>query len=180
MKIPDNAEKVFTGEIFDIYQWEQGLFDGSKATFERIKRPDTVLVIATSSDKIILINDTQPDREGIDRLPGGRCDKGEDSLTAAKRELLEETGYSSDTWEPFRSYEPVDKMDWNIHIYIAKGCIKSAEPTPDPGEKIELRPTNFEGFYDTMTAPTQWGHAFCSELLSMGEKEKEELRKRIF
>ena len=32
--IPENAKKVFTGQVFDVYQWEQEMFDGSKATFE--------------------------------------------------------------------------------------------------------------------------------------------------
>ena len=44
--LPENAKLVFKGIIHDIYQWEQEMFDGSKATFERIRRPDTTAVIA--------------------------------------------------------------------------------------------------------------------------------------
>lgn len=38
--IPPNAQRVFSGKIFDVYQWPQPLFDGSIATFEVAKRLD--------------------------------------------------------------------------------------------------------------------------------------------
>lgn len=38
--IPENAKLVFKGKIFDTYQWEQEMYDGSRVTFEKIKRPD--------------------------------------------------------------------------------------------------------------------------------------------
>ncbi len=38
MKIPPNAKRVFKGIIFDVYQWQQKMFDGSKETFEMLKR----------------------------------------------------------------------------------------------------------------------------------------------
>ena len=31
--VPKNAKKVFTGEIFDIYQWQQEMYDGSLSIF---------------------------------------------------------------------------------------------------------------------------------------------------
>ena len=43
--IPKDARCVFKGVIFEVWQWEQKMFDGSMATFERIKRPDTVVII---------------------------------------------------------------------------------------------------------------------------------------
>lgn len=42
--VPDAAQHVFEGMIFDVYQWPQKLFDGSEHTFEMLKRPDTVVV----------------------------------------------------------------------------------------------------------------------------------------
>jgi hypothetical protein len=44
-KIPSHAHKVFSGVIFDVYQWDQELFNGKIATFEAIQRPSTVIVI---------------------------------------------------------------------------------------------------------------------------------------
>lgn len=44
--IPEQAECKFRGELFDVYQWPQRLFGGSMATFEMLKREDTVVIIA--------------------------------------------------------------------------------------------------------------------------------------
>ena len=60
MKIPDNAKLVFKGVIFDVYQWQQELFDGSQATFEALKRPGTVQVIPTVGDRVLLSYEEQP------------------------------------------------------------------------------------------------------------------------
>lgn len=45
VKIPSHATKVFSGVIFDVYQWEQELFNGNIATFEALRRPSTVIII---------------------------------------------------------------------------------------------------------------------------------------
>ncbi len=45
-KIPTHAHKVFSGVIFDIYQWDQELFNGKVATFEALRRSSTVMVVA--------------------------------------------------------------------------------------------------------------------------------------
>ena len=43
--IPKQAECKFRGELFDVYQWPQKLFDGSMSTFEMLKRDDTVVIV---------------------------------------------------------------------------------------------------------------------------------------
>src|SRR3989338_5132089 len=87
--IPENAKKVFDGVLFDVYQWEQKLFDGTKTVFEKLKRPDTVVVFPVLDDgKIILTEQKQPGKELFIGATGGRIDDGEDILEAAKRELL--------------------------------------------------------------------------------------------
>lgn len=91
--IPANAQKVFKGKLFDIYQWKQELFDGKKVTFEKLKRPDTVNVIPiTSNGEIVISEQEQPGTDPFIGCLGGRIDEGEEPLEAAKRELLEETG----------------------------------------------------------------------------------------
>lgn len=35
--IPDHAKCVFKGVIFDVYQWEQKLYNGTTTTFEKLK-----------------------------------------------------------------------------------------------------------------------------------------------
>jgi hypothetical protein len=99
-QLPKNAKKVFQGKIFDVYQWEQKMFDNSVEIFEKLKRADTVVAIAIKGDKIIIQEQKQPDwTHLLVSLPGGRCERNELPLSAVKRELLEETGYVSDDWK---------------------------------------------------------------------------------
>lgn len=147
--IPPNAKLVFKGVIFDVYQWEQTMFDGSVEIFEKLKRPDTVDVIAVINDKILVLDEIQPHSTAAYQcLPGGRVDPGEDALTAAKRELLEETGYASDDWELLRERSPIGKIEWVMHSYVARNCKKIAEQDLDAGEKISVALISFDQFLD--------------------------------
>ncbi|MFH2063394.1 MAG: NUDIX hydrolase [bacterium] len=147
--LPDHAKLVFKGVMFDVYQWEQKLYDGSSATFERLKRPDTVMVIPVTEDgRIIITRQEQPGRAASFCLPGGRVDEAEDVLSAAKRELMEETGYESETWSLWDSQQPVLKIEWAIFTFVARGCRKTAGLTLDAGEKINLQDVSFEEFVE--------------------------------
>lgn len=145
--IPENAKCVFKGEIFDVYQWEQKMYDGSTAIFEKLKRLDTAVVFAVLPDgKIILTEQEQPDKDLFIGAAGGRVEEGEDVLEAAKRELLEETGYQADEYILWFAESPVGKIDWTVYNFIAKGVKKVAEQNLDAGEKIKLKIVSFEEF----------------------------------
>lgn len=147
--VPKNAKIVFRGKLFDVYQWKQKMFDGSFEIFEKTKRTDTVNVIAiTPEKKFIILNQEQPGEEKFISLAGGRMDEGEHPLVAAKRELLEETGFASDCWELWDSVQPYSKSDWASYTFIAKDCRQVQEITPDSGEKISLKFVNLEKFID--------------------------------
>ncbi len=183
MKIPKQAKKVFTGEIFDIYQWPQKMFDGSIATFEMIKRPDTVQIIATQNGKIFTTKEFQPNQKRDCGLIGGRVDKGEKPLTAAKRELLEESGMTAKKWTLLKSYQPVHKMDWTVHYYIAHDCTVVAKQNLDPGEKITINKNSFEEFINKITTLPHWNNQFMIDILKMklaGKKELVKFKKQIF
>jgi ADP-ribose pyrophosphatase len=145
--IPPHAQKVFSGEIFDVYHWQQEMFDGSMATFERLKRADTVSVIPITDDgQVLFAKEEQPGTAPFLGTFGGRVDPGEDALAAAKRELLEETGYEADSWEMWFSSHPSSKVEWAVHVYVAKGLRRVGEPHLDPGEKIEVASESLENF----------------------------------
>ncbi len=146
-QLPKNAKLVFKGKIFDVYHWKQKMFDNSIETFEKLKRTDTAVVIAVVRDKIIIGKQKQPDKpNSFLSLPGGRCDKNEPPLLAAKRELLEETGYASDDWELLEKNCPSKKIIWTVHIFIARNCYKKADQKLDAGEKIKIKLVNLENF----------------------------------
>ena len=149
MKIPENAKKVFDGMIFDVYHWEEQMFDGSTGIFEMLKRANTAMVIAiTTEGKIIITDEEQPGRPPFYGTPGGRLEENEDPEEGAKRELLEETGYTSDSWLLWKEVSPVHKIDWTIYTYIARNCQKVAEPHLDAGEKISIKEVTFEEFLE--------------------------------
>jgi ADP-ribose pyrophosphatase len=143
--LPSNAKCVFKGVIYDVYQWEQKLYDGSTSTFEKLVRVDTVNVIPiTESGKIIITQQMQPGKKPFIGFAGGRVDRGEDPLSAAKRELLEETGLKAQKYILWDAVQPVSTIDWAVYTFIAKGCRKVAEPNPEAGEMIKLVEISFE------------------------------------
>lgn len=147
--MPKDAKKVFSGEIFDVYQWEQKMYDGTIAVFERLKRPDTVSIIPVTQDgKIIIGLQEQPGTKLHFTTIAGRVDLGEDTFEAAKRELLEETGHEAAEWALLHAYQPVTKIDWAIFTFVARGCKRIGEQTLDSGEKIELKFISFEEFVE--------------------------------
>ena len=145
--IPANAKKVFHGVIFDVYQWEQEMFDGTKEVFEKLKRPDTVVIFPVLPDgKIILTEQEQPGKMPFIGVPSGRVDEGEDVMTAARRELLEESGYIAEDFILWDARQPASKIDYVVYTFVAKGLKKISEPNSDPGEKIKLKLVTFDEF----------------------------------
>ncbi|MDR1033110.1 MAG: NUDIX hydrolase [Candidatus Nomurabacteria bacterium] len=157
--VPPQAKLAFRGQIFDIYQWQQKMFDGSYATFEMAKRPDTVNVIVIRDDKIVVISDEQPGRAAKLSLPGGRHDHDDETeLDAAQRELAEETGLIFRNWKLVDVYEPIkdtNKLEWMIYVFVATDFEAETNQQLDAGEKIDVRYLT----YDDMVALIDSGEA---------------------
>lgn len=146
--IPKNAQRVHQGIIFDVYQWKQEMFDGTRKTYEKLKRRDSVTILPVTTDgKIILGDEEQPGRKPFISIPGGQVDGGENPERAARRELLEETGYEPGELELWRVVQPYgNKVEWDVHGYIARGCKKVQGQRLDSGERISLRLVTFDKF----------------------------------
>lgn len=109
--------------------------------FYILEYPDWVNVIpVTNNGRIVLVRQY---RHGIRQtrleLCAGVVEKGEDPVVGARRELLEETGYSGGEWEKIMTISPNASVNSNYtHCYVAKGVEKVASQHLDTTEDIEV------------------------------------------
>lgn len=104
-----------------------------------VDAPDWVNVIALTPDREVVV--VKQHRFGIDaptlEIPGGMVDPGEEPLTAAVRELREETGFEAERWTPMGAVAPNPAfLNNRCHHFLAEGCRPTTEQRQDPGEDI--------------------------------------------
>lgn len=121
--------------------------DRTESTFFVVENPDWVNVIAmTRNRELILIEQF---RHGIEEvileLPGGMIDDAEAPETAARRELLEETGFSADRFVLLGTSHPNPAIQNNmIHHFLAIDCEKTQSPEFDEHESVLTKIVSLE------------------------------------
>lgn len=94
------SKKIFDGAILNLRldTLEDG---GQSVTREIVEHNGGVVILAQpSKDEVILIRQYRYTFDSyILEFPAGRIEKGEDPFPAAKRELIEETGFKAENWE---------------------------------------------------------------------------------
>lgn len=116
--------------------------DGAvKDTYYIIERNDAAFVLAVDADGMVpLVRQYRPPIGMMELcLPAGLIESGEDPQEAARRELLEETGYANGEWESVAklSSSPGLKSNW-AHVFLARGVEKVAPLDPDEFERLEV------------------------------------------
>lgn len=114
---------------------------GSEHEFFVIECPDWVNVIPlTDAGELLLIRQYRVGIEAVSlEIPGGMVDPGEGPLEAARRELLEETGYAPRAIEPLGTIHPNPALQGNVtHSFLATGCTWQSAPRLDSTEEVEL------------------------------------------
>ncbi len=163
--VPSQAKRVFKGIIFDVYHWQQEMYDNTTETFEMLKRPDTIKILSIKDDKLVILDQQQPDQlKSFYDLPGGRHDiENETELDAAKRETLEETGMTFNTWKLLDIVQPHGKIDWLVYIFLATDFINQTDQNLDSGEKIDVQLIDFDDLKNLVNDPSN--RYFPKELL---------------
>ena len=115
----------------------------SRKVLERLvlESVDWVNVVAlTTAGELVMV---RQHRFGVGyatlETPGGMVDPGEDSLTAGRRELLEETGFSGAEWAYLGAVEPNPAFhDHLCHHWLARGVEPTHEQDTGAGELIDV------------------------------------------
>jgi ADP-ribose pyrophosphatase len=123
------------------------LLNGVEAEYDLKNEGQSVNILAlTPENKVILIEVFRPGPEKVlKELPAGMLSVNEDPLSAAKRELLEETGYSGD-FEFVTTTIDDGYSNCVRNCYVAKNCTKVAEPTWEDDEECEVILMDVEEF----------------------------------
>ncbi len=119
--------------------------------FYVLKAPEWINMIAfTEEDEVLLVEQYRyGTREPTLEIPGGMVDPGEQPLDAARRELLEETGYRSERWESLGKVSANPAIMSNYaHLFIAKGCFYEGVVNPDTHERINVHKMPVEEFLE--------------------------------
>ena len=116
--------------------------------FYTVTIPDASMVAAVTEDRYILLKSEFRYACGEEMIecPAGMFEEKEtDPLFVAKRELLEETGYTSDDWlylGPTR--ESTSKLTNTMHLFLARNAIQVSSQQLDPNEHLDVLKVNLE------------------------------------
>ena len=151
-----STEHIVQDEWVDFRRSAYRFPDGSVfEPFYSYSRRDYVVIVASDTDgKYLCVRQfrhgikevtTEFPAGGIERTDGkeygskGSSSASEDALEAAKRELLEETGYVSNEWAHLLTVPSNATMADNYaHIFVAKNCCKSGEQNLDETEFLNV------------------------------------------
>ena len=141
MKITSSRE-VYQCKLFRVT--EDGAVD--RRTGFEIKRSvvrhigSAVMMAVDEKSRVLLVRQYRlPAAKYLWELPAGRLDPGEKALQAARRELIEETGYRARTWRKLAAFwVSPGYVQERMTIYLVTD-LTVGEPTPMEDERIETR-----------------------------------------
>jgi ADP-ribose pyrophosphatase len=139
-----SSKKVYSGPVFWISSDQVVEPGGIKARRDIVHHTGSVVVLALEESgpesQILLERQYRHAvRDYLWELPAGRIDEGETELAAAKRELLEETGYTAKSWRRIlKFYVSPGFLDEYMAVYLARQ-LRAGVAQPEADEKIEQK-----------------------------------------
>ena len=131
--------QVYDGTLLKVHRDEVRLPDGSQGSREYIRHSGAVAIVPIFDDGRILLERQfrYPHRREFIEIPAGKVEPGEPRLETAKRELLEETGYTAQDWKRIGVIHPsIAYSDEGIEIFVARK-LSLGERKLDQGEFLE-------------------------------------------
>ncbi len=140
----ESSKLSFKGPLFNVYTDEVVEPGGHKVRRDVIRHNGSVVILAVddskSKDPLIVIERQyrHAAQQFLYEVPAGKIDEGEDRLAAAKRELIEETGYRAKKWTKLTRYfaSPGFLGEW-MQVFVAEG-LTVGEAEPEDDEKLEI------------------------------------------
>jgi ADP-ribose pyrophosphatase len=141
------GEQVFDGNLLKVYRDDVRLPDGSAGQREYIKHPGAVAIVALFEDGSILLERQfrYPHHKVFIEVPAGKLEPNEPHLQTAKRELLEETGYTADEWKHLTTiHTAIAYTNEAIDLFVARKLKKAGAAQLDAGEFVETLVVPFD------------------------------------
>ena len=139
-----SSRVAYRGPVFHVTTDQVEEPGGIRARRDVIRHSGSIVVLAVDDrrpePRILLERQYRHAAQSLMwELPAGRIDKGESELAAAKRELLEETGYTARHWKKvLHFYVSPGFLDETMSIYLARG-LQAGQAQPEADEKIAIR-----------------------------------------
>ena len=140
-----SSELSFKGRVFNVFSDTIEEPGGHRHVKDVIRHNGSVVMLAIDestdpSDPEVILERQYRHAAGqyLIELPAGSRNPGEPPLAAAKRELIEETGYRAKKWTMLLRYfaSPGFLGEW-MQIYLARD-IREGEAHPELDEQIEI------------------------------------------
>jgi len=134
--------RVYKTPIFDLHRHQRTHPERPPHDFFVLDVPDWVNIVPlTSKDEVIMVRQFRHGIEGFTlEIPGGMIDPDDrHPRAAARREMVEETGYDSDKITPLGRVHPNPAIQGNYcHSFLARDVYQTAKPNLDSNEETQV------------------------------------------